>query len=379
MAETEIDTSVPPVQILAVDGTVSPTASAEPYLEYLDRLSSDDHEQFYRDMVLARAFDTEAANLQRQGQLALWPPCHGQEGAQVGSGRAARAQDHIFPSYREHAVGLVRGVDLLGIIEVMRGTTHSGWDASDPLNGNFRPYTLVIGAQALHATGYAMGVNFDGVTATGNPDTDEAVMVYFGDGATSQGDVNEAMIFAASYQTPQVFFLQNNHWAISVPVTTQSRTPLFQRAAGFGLPSVQVDGNDVLASYAVTAKHLDDARSGGGPQLIEALTYRIGAHTTSDDPTKYRTQELTDSWIARDPIVRFQAFLRGQGASDAFFAGITAEAHDYAADIRRRTHAIADPAIGLMFDGVYSDDHPLMIEQKSWLEQYEAALDGSAS
>ncbi|MET4637389.1 thiamine pyrophosphate-dependent dehydrogenase E1 component subunit alpha [Mycetocola sp. 2940] len=379
MAETAIDSPAPPVQILAVDGTVSPTASAEPYLEYLERLSSDDHEQFYRDMVLARAFDTEAANLQRQGQLALWPPCHGQEGAQVGSGRAARAQDHIFPSYREHAVGLVRGVDLLGIIEVMRGTTHSGWDASDPSNGNFRPYTLVIGAQALHATGYAMGVKFDGVSTTGDADSDEAVMVYFGDGATSQGDVNEAMIFAASYQTPQVFFLQNNHWAISVPVTTQSRTPLFQRAAGFGLPSVQVDGNDVLASYAVTAKHLDDARSGGGPQLIEALTYRIGAHTTSDDPTKYRTQELTDSWIARDPIVRFHAFLRAQGASDAFFAGVTAEAHDYAADIRRRTHAIADPGIGLMFDGVYSDDHPLMIEQKSWLEQYEAALDGSAS
>lgn len=379
MAEISLDSPALPVQILAVDGTVSPTASAEPYLEFLDRLSSDDHEQFYRDMVLARAFDTEAANLQRQGQLALWPPCHGQEGAQVGSGRAARAQDHIFPSYREHAVGLVRGVDLLGIIEVMRGTTHSGWDASDPSNGNFRPYTLVIGAQALHATGYAMGVRFDGVSATGNPDTDEAVMVYFGDGATSQGDVNEAMIFAASYQTPQVFFLQNNHWAISVPVTTQSRTPLFQRAAGFGLPSVQVDGNDVLASFAVTAKHLDDARSGGGPQLIEALTYRIGAHTTSDDPTKYRTQELTDSWIARDPIVRFHAFLRAQGASDAFFEGVTAEAHDYAADIRRRTHAIADPGIGLMFDGVYSDDHPLMIEQKQWLEQYEAALDGSAS
>src|SRR5688572_30038342 len=132
MAETDSTSPVPAVQMLAVDGTLSPTASAEPYLEYLDRLSETDYEQFYRDMVLARAFDTEAANLQRQGQLALWPPCHGQEGAQVGSGRAARGQDHIFPSYREHAVGLVRGVDLLGIIEVMRGTTHSGWDASDP-------------------------------------------------------------------------------------------------------------------------------------------------------------------------------------------------------------------------------------------------------
>ncbi|MET1051920.1 MAG: thiamine pyrophosphate-dependent dehydrogenase E1 component subunit alpha [Mycetocola sp.] len=379
MAETESTSPAPAVQMVAPDGTFAPTASAEPYLSYLDRLTDTDHEQFYRDMVVARAFDTEAANLQRQGQLALWPPCHGQEGAQVGSGRAARAQDHIFPSYREHAVGLIRGVDLLGIIEVLRGTTHSGWDVSDPANGNFRPYTLVIAAQTLHATGYAMGVKFDGTTATGNPDTDEAVMVYFGDGATSQGDLNEALVFAASYQTPQVFFLQNNHWAISVPVTTQSRTPLVDRGAGFGIPGVQVDGNDVLASYAVTAKSLDDARSGRGPQLIEALTYRIGAHTTSDDPTKYRTQELTDSWIARDPIVRFEAFLRGKGASEAFFAGVTEQAHDYAADIRRRTHAIEDPEIGLMFDSVYSDSHPVMAEQKQWLEQYEREMGGDAA
>ncbi|MBG6238596.1 pyruvate dehydrogenase E1 component alpha subunit [Mycetocola sp. CAN_C7] len=379
MAETESTSPAPAVQMLTTEGTLEPTASAEPYLGYLDRLTDSDHEQFYRDMVVARAFDTEAANLQRQGQLALWPPCHGQEGAQVGSGRAARAQDHIFPSYREHAVGLIRGVDLLGIVEVMRGTTHSGWDVSDPANGNFRPYTLVIAAQALHATGYAMGVSFDGATATGDPETDEAVMVYFGDGSTSQGDLNEALVFAASYQTPQVFFLQNNHWAISVPVTTQSRTPLVQRGAGFGIPSVQVDGNDVLASYAVTAKHLDDARSGRGPQLIEALTYRIGAHTTSDDPTKYRTQELTDSWVARDPIVRFERFLRGKGAPESLFAGVAEQAHDFAADIRRRTHAIEDPEVGLMFDSVYADDHPVMVEQKQWLERYEREMGGDAA
>lgn len=379
MAETETTSLAPAVQVVAADGTFSPTATAEPYLPYLEALTDSDHEQFYRDMVTARAFDTEAANLQRQGQLALWPPCHGQEGAQVGSGRAARAQDHIFPSYREHAVGLIRGVDLLGIIEVMRGTTHSGWDIADPRNGNFRPYTLVIGAQALHATGYAMGVKFDGATATGNPETDEAVLVYFGDGATSQGDVNEAMIFAASYQTPQVFFLQNNHWAISVPVTTQSRTPLFERGKGFGLPSVQVDGNDVLASYAVSAKHLADARSGGGPQLIEALTYRIGAHTTSDDPTKYRTQEVTDSWVAKDPIVRFEAYLRNKGASDAFFTEVGNEAKDFTADIRTRTHAIQNPDLTDMFDSVYSEDHPLMAEQREWLSAYERSMAGGAA
>src|SRR3712207_5312396 len=170
----------------------------------------------------------------------------------------------------------------------MRGTTHGGWNPED---ANFHLYTLVIGSQALHATGYAMGVKFDGAYGTGDPATDTAVMVYFGDGATSQGDVSEALVFAASYQTPQVFFLQNNHWAISVPVDRQSRTPLYQRPAGFGIPGIQIDGNDVLASYAVTAHSLDAARTGGGPRFIEALTYRIGAHTTSDDPTKYRDNE----------------------------------------------------------------------------------------
>src|SRR5690606_16651315 len=186
-----------------------------------------------------------------------------------------------------------------------------GWDPAQ--HKNFHLYTLVIGSQALHATGYAMGISLDGLAGTGDPERDEAVMVYFGDGATSQGDVSEAFVFAASYQTPQVFFLQNNHWAISVPVSTQSRTPLYLRSSGFGIPGVQIDGNDVLASYAVTAKRLDDAREGKGPSLIEAVTYRIGAHTSSDDPSKYRSAEELEHWVSRDPIVRFRRFLESEG------------------------------------------------------------------
>lgn len=143
--------------------------------------------------------------------------------------------------------------------------THGGWDPADPAHGNFHLYTLVLGSQALHATGYAMGLTFDGATGTGDPEKDAAVIVYFGDGASSQGDVSEAMVFAASYQTPEVFFLQNNHYAISVPVATQSRSPLYLRSSGFGIPGVQIDGNDVLASYAVTAKHLADARPAVAP------------------------------------------------------------------------------------------------------------------
>jgi 2-oxoisovalerate dehydrogenase E1 component alpha subunit len=299
MAESETT-----VSLLSKEGRLEPTPSAEEFLPYFEKLTEADHRQFYADMIRIRAFDAEATNMQRQGQMALWPPSTGQEAAQVGSARASRPQDHIFPSYREHAVAMVRGIDLLGIIGLMRGTTQGGWD---PRDANFHLYTFVIGSQALHATGYAMGVKFDGASGTGDPETDTAVMVYFGDGATSQGDVSEAMVFAASFQTPQVFFLQNNHWAISVPVSTQSRVPLYLRPRGFGLPSTQVDGNDVFASYAVTAKYLDDARSGRGPGFIEALTYRVGAHTTADDPTKYRTENELASWLERDPVARLEA------------------------------------------------------------------------
>lgn len=367
MAETEAT-----VQLLSLDGSFAPTAAAQPFLSFLERLTEADFQQFYRDMVLIRRFDTEAANLQRQGQLALWPPSHGQEAAQVGSARATRPQDHVFPAYREHAVGMIRGIDLVDLIRVMRGLSHGGWDPKQ--HNNFHLYTLVIGSQTLHATGYAMGIQLDGATATGNPDTDQAVIVYFGDGASSQGDVNEALVFAASYQTPQVFFLQNNHWAISVPVSRQSRTPLYLRASGFGMPGTQVDGNDVLASYAVTAKHLDDARAGRGPALIEALTYRVGAHTTSDDPTKYRTDDEVDSWVARDPIVRFRRYLENLGLGTDFFAAVEEEAADLAADTRRRTVTLPNLPLTKIFDSVYSEPHPVIDEQRAWLEAYEAGF-----
>ncbi|MGG7510599.1 thiamine pyrophosphate-dependent dehydrogenase E1 component subunit alpha [Plantibacter sp. YIM 135249] len=376
MARTGEDDRMTPVQFLDASGTFTASAASEQYQPFLDHLSEADLQQFYRDMANVRAFDEEATNLQRQGQMALWPPSHGQEGAQVGSARAARAQDTIFPSYREHVVGMIRGIDPIDIIRLMRGNTHGGWDPADPKNGNFHLYTLVLGAQTLHATGYAMGLNFDGAVGTGDPERDEAVLVYFGDGSSSEGDVNEAMVFAASYQTPEVFFLQNNQWAISVPVSRQSRTPLYQRAAGFGLDSVQIDGNDVLASYAVSAKHLDDARAGRGPSLIEAMTYRVGAHTTSDDPTKYRTNAETESWIARDPITRFKTYLQGLGASQAFFDEVDQEAAALAEDVRVRTLALEAPGASLIFEHVYSEPHPLMEQQQAWLAQYEASFEG---
>lgn len=369
--------SVPRVQMLSATGEFAPNDAAAEFLPFFERLGDSDFRQFYRDMAIVRRFDLDAANLQRQGQLALWVPSLGQEGAQVGSARAARPQDHIFPSYREHVVGMIRGLDPVNILRMLKGVTLGGWDPAE--NGNFHLYTLVLASQSLHATGYAMGMQFDGTTATGNPETDEAVMVYYGDGASSQGDVNEALVFASSYQTPQVFFLQNNGWAISVPAERQSRVPLALRGRGFGMPGTQIDGNDVFASYAVTAKHLDDARAGRGPALIEAITYRVGAHTTADDPTKYRRDAETADWVSRDPISRLRAFLEARDTEQEFFDDTDAEAADFASDARRRAQEITAPGDNAIFDNVYAERHPLITEQKAWLEQFEASFeDGSA-
>lgn len=364
------------VRFLTAEGEFAPTESAEQYAGALDRLDHDRLKRFHRDMVFTRAFDTEGTNLQRQGQMALWVPSHGQEGAQVGAAHAARPQDHLFPSYREHTVALVRGIDMLGIVALLRGVTHGGWDPTNPANGNFHGYCLVIGSQSLHATGYAMGLQRDGLVGTGDPSVDAAVLAFFGDGATSQGDVSEAFVFAASNQSPNVFFLQNNQWAISVPVTTQSRAPLYLRSRGFGIPSVQIDGNDALASFAVTATLLDEARAGQGPRFIEALTYRIGAHTSSDDPTKYHDLAEHESWVARDPIVRFEKYLRSLGEGDDFFAETASDAADFASDIRHRTLALEAPPMASMFDHVYAEPHPVIDEQKQWLERYEASFEG---
>lgn len=365
------------LQLLSPEGSLVETDVTAPYLERVTALTDEQLRDFHRQMVVIRRFDIEAGNLQRQGQLALWIPSLGQEAAQVGSGYAARAQDHIFPAYREHAVGRIRGLDPMKIIEMLRGLSHGGWDPAQ--TGNFHLFTLVIGSQSLHATGYAMGMTLDGTSGTGNPETDAAVVAYFGDGATSQGDVNEAYIFAASYQAPVLFFLQNNHWAISVPVSRQSRTPLFHRPTGFGIPGIQIDGNDVLASYAVTRVALDEARTGHGPRAIEAITYRMGAHTTSDDPTKYRTSDEEQSWARRDPIARMATYLRSRGASDEFFADVEASATALADDTRVRTNALGGIATDLMFDHVYSEPHPLVEEQKRWLADYEASFEEGTS
>lgn len=368
--------TAPTLQLLTHEGELRPTAEAEQYLPIVEALPDAALEQFYRDMAISRRIDVTGANMQRQGQLALWVPSHGQEAAQVGSARASRPQDHIFPSYREHIVGLIRGLDPVDIVRLLRGVTLGGWNPAE--NGNFHLYTLVLASQTLHATGYAMGLQFDGATATGDPEADAAVLVYYGDGSTSQGDANEALVFASSYNTPQVFFVQNNQWAISVPVSRQSRSPLSLRGGGFGMPGIRIDGNDVLISYAVTRQAMEEARSGVGPSLIEAVTYRMGAHTTADDPTKYRTDDEVEYWTERDPITRYRTWLEARGAASAFFDEVDEEAADVAADLRRRALDAAAPPRSAIFEHVYSEPHPVVEAQAAWLDAYENSFEGEA-
>jgi pyruvate dehydrogenase E1 component alpha subunit len=250
----------------------------------------------------------------------------------------------------------------LRLLGLFRGVNLGGWD---PREKNFNLYTIVIGSQTLHATGYAMGVQRD--------DGDGAVIVYFGDGASSQGDVNEAFVWASVFNAPLVFFCQNNQWAISEPIEKQSRIPLYQRALGFGFPGVRVDGNDVLACLAVTRHALEAARTGQGPTLVEAYTYRMGAHTTSDDPTRYRLASELEMWRLRDPIERVKAYLSRYGAADhAFFDAVEHDADELAAHVRTGTMEMPDPEPLSLFDDVYVEPTPHLTRQR---EEFAAYLD----
>jgi 2-oxoisovalerate dehydrogenase E1 component alpha subunit len=346
---------------------LTPEGERVEHPDYSVDLTDEELRALYRDLVLVRRVDAEATALQRQGELGIWASLLGQEAAQVGSGRAMRDDDYAFPTYREHGVAWCRGVDPLNLLGLFRGVNHGGWD---PNEKNFHLYTIVIGAQTLHATGYAMGMQKDG--------TESAVVAYFGDGATSQGDVNEAFIFASVFNAPVVFFCQNNQWAISEPIEKQSRIPLYQRARGFGFPGIRVDGNDVLAVLAVTRAALQNAREGNGPTLVEAYTYRMGAHTTSDDPTRYRLTDELESWKLKDPVARMKAYLSRNGLADqAFFDALQKESDELAVYVRRGCLEMADPEPLSVFDHVYAEQHPLLEEERAQFAAYLDTFEGS--
>jgi pyruvate dehydrogenase E1 component alpha subunit len=343
---------------------LTPEGERVEHPDYPLELTADAIKALYRDLVLVRRIDFEAIALQRQGELGIWASLLGQEAAQVGSGRALGPRDMAFPTYREHGVAWCRGVNPAKLLELYRGVSHGGWD---PKEHNFHLYTIVIGAQTLHATGYAMGIQRDGAVG----EDGEAAIVYFGDGATSQGDVNEAFIWASVNTAPVVFFCQNNQWAISEPLDRQTRIPLYQRARGFGFPGLRVDGNDVFACLAVTAKAMHAAREGQGPTLIEAFTYRMGAHTTTDDPTRYRLSAELESWKLKDPIERVKQYLIRSGMADeSFFTSIAAEADDVGRGVRKACLEMPDPDPEAIFSNVYAEQTALLAEEQRQLVAY---------
>ncbi|HUX05474.1 MAG TPA: pyruvate dehydrogenase (acetyl-transferring) E1 component subunit alpha [Acidimicrobiales bacterium] len=343
---------------------LTPEGERNSHPEYESSLGRDETLGLYRDMVIIRRLCNEATSLQRQGELALWAPIQGQEAAQIGAGRALAPSDFTFPSYREHGIAWCRGVPPRDMLRIFRAVSNGGWD---PQKYRHSVPTVVLGNQALHAVGYAMGVQRDGA--------EEAVMTFFGDGASSQGDVLESFVWAASFNAPVVFILQNNQWAISEPSSLQTKIPLYHRAHGFGFPGMRVDGNDVLAMYEVTKRALENARAGGGPTLIEAFTYRMGAHTTSDDPTRYRVDAEVEVWKHRDPLERVKALLaREFKMRKVTFDKVQAEAEALALQLREDVLAMGRPDPLSMFDHVYAEPHALVEEGRR--EMIELGIGG---
>jgi 2-oxoisovalerate dehydrogenase E1 component alpha subunit len=341
-----------PVRLVNPDGT--PTAEHR----YSRDLPPETLSWLYEMMVATRDLDNEFINLQRQGELALYASCRGQEAAQIGAAACLRKSDWLFPQYREIGVFLLRGITPRQMGAVWRGVWHGGLGFTEKCCA---PIAITIGAQAPHAVGAAM--------AAQRLDEKSVTVAFTGDGATSTGDFNEALNFAAVFQAPCVFYVQNNQWAISVPASHQLAAPsIAHRALGFGMPGIRVDGNDVLACYAVMADAAVRVRAGEGPRLIEAVTYRLGAHTTSDDPTRYRSQAELDRWTALDPIPRYRSYLQNTGVwSERLEERVVAKSKRLRAELREAVIDGGDIDITEMFDTVYAEMTPTLAAQREQL------------
>jgi 2-oxoisovalerate dehydrogenase E1 component alpha subunit len=337
----EVASGTEPLRILSPDG--------EPVGDPDVGLDADDLRSLLRWMVVARRLDRECIALQRQGELTVYPGFEGQEAAQVGSAWALGREDFVWPTFRELAAALVRGVDAVQYLQYHRGTWHGG--PYDPRATRFGPICIPIATQLPHATGYALGQKLD--------ETDVVTLAYFGDGSTSEGDFHEAANLAGVWRLPLVLFCQNNGWAISLPTAEQTAGELWRRAEGYGFPGVRVDGNDVLAVYAATRDAVARARRGEGPTLIEAMTYRIGAHSTADDAGRYRDEADVDAARRNDPIERYRTWLRTTGTADeAFVSSCEAQAETFAMEVREGVIATPAPPVEWMFDWLYAAPAP---------------------
>ena len=342
-----------PVRFLTDSGAAARarTPYREPSPELLRRA--------YRSMVIGRRFDTQATALTKQGRLAVYPSSHGQEACQVGAVLALDETDWLFPTYRESVALVTRGIDPVEILTLLRGDAHCGYD---PRRHHVAPQCTPLATQTLHAAGLAYAERRTG--------SGRIALAFAGDGATSEGDFHEALNFAAVFRAPVVFLVQNNGYAISVPVRRQSMAPaLAYKGIGYGVRSEQVDGNDPVAVLAVLAEAAAHARAGNGPFLVEAHTYRIEAHTNADDATRYRGDAEVERWRRRDPIARLEAYLRRQGQlTDDDVAAVAAEAEEYAARLRAAINAEPGLAPLGLFDHVFDAPTPQLREQRALLQ-----------
>ena len=355
--------SLTPVRFVAEDGTPvarQPADYAEPPVEAL--------REAYRRMVLGRRFDTQATALTKQGRLAVYPSSRGQEACQIGAVLALRPDDWLFPTYRDSVALVTRDIDPVEVLTLLRGDWHCGYD---PAATRVAPQCTPLATQVLHATGVAESLRRDG--------TDGVAMALVGDGATSEGDFHEALNFAAVLRAPVVFFVQNNKYAISVPLARQTAAPaLAYKGIGYGVRSEQVDGNDLVAVLAVLTAAVEHARAGGGPVLVEAHTYRMDAHTNADDATRYREDDEVDQWRAADPVDRLEAYLRSRGAlTDEEAAALREEAEELAARVRAGMNADSELDPMELFDHVYAEPTPQLLEQRAQLAAELAAVDAA--
>jgi pyruvate dehydrogenase E1 component alpha subunit len=319
------------------------------------KLADDDLRSLYRAMLLGRRLDERMVRLQRQGRIGTFAPIKGQEASQMGSAFTLRRQDWMVPSFRETAAMVWRGWPIDKLLLFYSGRVEAGAPAPDQHD---LPVTIPVATQLPHAVGLAYAAQYRG--------DDVVVMVFFGDGATSEGDFHEALNFAGVWHVPVVFVCQNNQWAISVPLKkqTHSRT-IAQKALAYGLPGIQVDGNDVLAVYAAAREAVERARRGEGPTLIECVTYRLGFHTTADDPSKYRSEEEVKAWERKDPLTRFRAYLETRQLLEA---GLEQQVDEEIAAAVRRFEAAPPPDPLTVFDHVYAEMPPHLAAQRAELE-----------
>lgn len=344
--------SLAPVRFVAPDG--KPVRPPSGYTEPAD----DVLREAYRRMVVGRRFDTQATALTKQGRLAVYPSSRGQEACQIAGVLALGDEDWLFPTYRDSMALVTHGLNPMEVLTLLRGGWHCGYD---PAATRVAPQCTPLATQTIHAAGMADALRRKG--------KDAVVMAFIGDGGTSEGDFHEAVNYAAVLKAPVVFFIQNNRYAISVPLSRQTAAPaLAYKGVGYGVPSEQVDGNDLVAVLSVLQAAVDHARSGKGPFLVEAHTYRMEAHTNADDATRYREQSEVDEWMSTDPLSRLETYLRGRDLlSDEDVKSATAEAEALAAEVRAGMNADVEADPMELFDHVFAHPTPQLLEQRAQL------------